>query len=43
MDENVLRRRESSILRLNEDWWAVIVGFLLIALVVLGILGPVRW
>jgi hypothetical protein len=29
--------------RIGEDWWAVIVGLTLIALVVLGILGPIPW
>lgn len=43
MEEQVLQRRESIFLRLGEDWWAVIIGFLLIALVLLGVLGPVPW
>lgn len=29
--------------RLSEDWWAVIVGLALIALVYLGILARVPW
>lgn len=43
MEENVVRRRETTFLRISEDWWAVILGFLLIALVLLGVLGPVPW
>lgn len=43
MEEKVFQRRESPILRLGEDWWAVIIGLLLIALVLLGILSPVPW
>jgi len=29
--------------KVSEDWWAVILGFLLIALVYLGLLGQVPW
>jgi hypothetical protein len=32
--------RESTKLKLSEDWWAVIVGFVLILLAAIGWLGP---
>lgn len=31
--------RKKAIFHLNEDWWAVIVAFLLILLAALGLLG----
>lgn len=43
MEERTLRRREYPLLWLSEDWWAVIIGFLLIALVLLGVLSHVPW
>jgi hypothetical protein len=29
--------------RLGEDWWSVIIGLVLIALVYVGVLGSVPW
>jgi hypothetical protein len=29
--------------RISEDWWSVIIGLLLIALVVAGVISSVPW
>lgn len=43
MEERAFQRRESPLLRISEDWWAVILALLLIALVLSGVLSPVPW
>ncbi len=43
MEETPSPERKSWFSRISEDWWAVIVGFILIALVVMGILGSIPW
>lgn len=43
MDKKFLKRHKLVFPHLTEDWWAVIVGLLLVALVLLGILGPIPW
>ncbi|MFQ5929210.1 MAG: hypothetical protein ACE5MK_05900 [Acidobacteriota bacterium] len=35
--------KRSFLFQISEDWWAVIVGLALIALVYLGVLGKVAW
>lgn len=37
------QERKSPFSRIGEDWGAVIIGFLLIALVVLGVLTRIPW
>ncbi len=43
MNEKGVERRPSSLPRVSEDWLAVIVGFVLIALVYLSVLARVPW
>jgi len=43
MSEKGVERRPSSLPRVSEDWLAVIVGFVLIALVYLSVLARVPW
>ncbi len=43
MEEQAFQRRESPLRRISEDWWAVILALLLIALVLSGVLSPVPW
>lgn len=43
MHENPTQQHKSLLSRISEDWWAVMVGFALIALVYLRLLVKVPW
>lgn len=43
MSEKEIEKQPSFLSRLGEDWLAVIAGFVLIALVYLGVLTHVPW
>jgi hypothetical protein len=42
MKENPMPQQRSLLARVSEDWWAVIVGFLILALAWAGILGKAK-
>ncbi len=43
MSDNPTQQQKPILSRISEDWWAVIVGFALIALVYLGLLVKIPW